>query len=179
MRSLSLRSRFCWFFWEPTTKANPLAFLINVLLLCCSVAKLCLIYVTPWTAARQVPLFSTVSQSLLKLNPLCRWRHPTIPSSVTPFSCPQSFPALGSFPMNRLFASGGQSTGVSPSASILPMNIQGWFSLWLVWSPCSPRDSQDFSPAPQFSSINSSVLSLLYGSTLTSIHDYWKNHSVD
>ena len=65
-------------------------------------------------------------------NPLCQWRHPTISFSVTPFSCPQSFPALGSFPVNRLFASGGQSTGVSPSASILPMNIQGWFSLWLI-----------------------------------------------
>ena len=65
-------------------------------------------------------------------NPLCQWRHPTISFSVTPFSCPQSVPALGSFPVNRLFASGGQSTGVSPSASILPMNIQGWFSLWLI-----------------------------------------------
>ena len=48
---------------------------------------------------------------------------------------------------------------------------------WLVWSPCSPRDSQQSSPTPQFESIISSVLSLLYGPTLTSIHDYWKNHS--
>ena len=50
---------------------------------------------------------------------------------------------------------------------------------WLVWSPCCPRDSQESSPAPQFKSINSSVLSLLYGLALTSIHDYWKNHSFD
>ena len=50
---------------------------------------------------------------------------------------------------------------------------------WLVWSPCSPRDSQESSPTPQFKSINSSELSFLYSSTLTSIHDYWKNHSFD
>ena len=50
---------------------------------------------------------------------------------------------------------------------------------WLVWSPCSPRDSQESSPTPQFKSINSSVLSFLYSPTLTSIHDYWKNHSFD
>ena len=50
---------------------------------------------------------------------------------------------------------------------------------WLIWSPCSPRDSQESSPTPQFKSINSSVLNFLYGPTLTSIHDYWKNHSLD
>ena len=50
---------------------------------------------------------------------------------------------------------------------------------WLVWSPCSPRDSQESSPAPQFESITCLVLSLLYGPTLTSVHDYWKNHSFD
>ena len=50
---------------------------------------------------------------------------------------------------------------------------------WLVWSPCSPRDSQESSPTPQFKSINSTVLSFLYSPTLTSIHDYWKNHNLD
>ena len=50
---------------------------------------------------------------------------------------------------------------------------------WLVWSPCSPRDSQESSPKPQFKSINSLALSLLHSPTLTSIHDYWKNHSFD
>ena len=71
-----------------------------------------------------------------------------------PFSfCLQSFPASGSFPMNRPFKSGGQSTGASTSASVLPVNIQGWFPLgWLVGSPCSPRDSQESSPTPQFES---------------------------
>ena len=59
-----------------------------------------------------------------------QWCHPTISSSVT--FCLQSFPGLGSFPMSQLFASGGQSIGASASASVLPMNIQGWFPLWLA-----------------------------------------------
>ena len=65
--------------------------------------------------------------------PSSRWCHPTISSSVIPFSsCPQSFPASGSFPMSQFFASGGQSIGASASASVLPMNIQGWFPLRLT-----------------------------------------------
>ena len=113
--------------------------------------------------------------------PLSRWCHPTISSFVIPFSsCPQSFPASGSFQMSQLFTSGGQSIGVSASTSVLPMNTQDWFSLgWTGWIPCSPRDSQESSPTPQFKSINSSVLSFLHSPTLTSIHDYWKNHSLD
>ena len=66
--------------------------------------------------------------------PLSRWGHPTISSSVVPFSCLQSFPASGSFQMSQLFASGGQSIGVSASASVLPINIQDWFPLrWTGW----------------------------------------------
>ena len=62
--------------------------------------------------------------------PLSQWCHPSISSSVVPFSsCPQSFPASGSFPVSQLFPSGGQSIGASASASVLPMNIQGWFPL--------------------------------------------------
>ena len=64
--------------------------------------------------------------------PLSQWCHLTISSSVAPFSCPQSFQASGSFSMSRLFASGGQSIGASTSASILPMNIQGWLILGLT-----------------------------------------------
>ena len=65
--------------------------------------------------------------------PLSRWCHPAISSSVIPFSsCPQSFPASGSFQMSQLFASGGQTIGVSASASVLPMNIQDWFPLGLT-----------------------------------------------
>ena len=86
--------------------------------------------------------------------------------------------ASGYFPMSQVFTSGDQSIGFSTSASVLPMNIQDWFPLdGLVGSPCSPRDSQESSPTPQFKNSNSSVLSFLYGPTLTSIHDYWKNHS--
>ena len=79
--------------------------------------------------------------------PLSQWCHPTISSSVVPFSsCLQSFPASGSFPMDQFFTSSGQSTRVSASASVLPMNIQDWYSLTgLVGSPCSPRDSQESS----------------------------------
>ena len=99
--------------------------------------------------------------------------HPVIPFS----SCPQSFPASESFQMSQLFASGGQSIGAS--ASVLPKNIQDFLWDWLVWSPCSPRDSQESSPIPQFKSINSLALSFLYSPTLTSMHDYWKNHSFD
>ena len=66
--------------------------------------------------------------------PLSQWCHPTISSSVVPFSCPQSFPASGSFQMSQFFTSGGQSIGVSASASVLPMNIQDWFPLgWTGW----------------------------------------------
>ena len=67
--------------------------------------------------------------------PLSWWCHPTISSSVVPFSfCPQSLPASGSFPMSQLFASGGQSTGVSASASVLPINTQDWSPLeWTGW----------------------------------------------
>ena len=67
--------------------------------------------------------------------PSSRWCHPAISSSVVPFSsCPQSLPASGSFPMSQFFASGGQSIGVSASASVLPMNTQDWSSLgWTGW----------------------------------------------
>ena len=100
--------------------------------------------------------------------------------SVVPFSsCPQSFPASGSFQMSQFFASGGHSVGVSASTSVLPMNTQDWSPLgWTGWISLQFRDSQEFSPTPQLKSINSSVLSFLHSPTLTSIHDYWKNHSL-
>ena len=66
--------------------------------------------------------------------PLSWWCHPTVSSSVVPFSCLQSFPASRSFPMSQFFTSGGQSIGVSASALVLPMNIQDWFPLgWAIW----------------------------------------------
>ena len=135
------------------------------------------LFATPWTIAHQASLSFTISQSWLKLMSVKSVMPPNISSSVVRFSsCPQSVSPSGSFPMSWLFASGGQSIGAS--AAVLPMNIQGLFPLELTgWSPCCPRDSQESSPAPQFKSINSLPLSCLYGPTLTSVHDYWKNHS--
>ena len=87
--------------------------------------------VTPWITARQASLSITNSNS----GSSSQWYHLAISSSVVPFSsCPQSLPAPGSFPMSQLFTWGGQSIGVSASASVLPMNIQGWFPLgWTGW----------------------------------------------
>ena len=92
-------------------------------------------FATPWTTACQASLSVTNSRSLLKLMSMNRRCHPTISSSVVPFSsCPQSFPALASFQMSQFFASGGQSIGVSALASALPMNVQDWFPLgWTGW----------------------------------------------
>ena len=99
--------------------------------------------------------------------PLSWWCHLTISSSVIPFSsCLQSFPASGSYPMSLFLASGRQSIGASASASVLPKIFRiDFFYDWPVWSPCSPRDSQVSSLTPQFKSINSSMLSLLYSPT--------------
>ena len=83
------------------------------------------LFATPWIAARQASLSITNSRSLPQTCPLSQWCHPPISSSVIPFSsCPQSFPASRSFPMSQLFASGGQSIGVSASTSVLPMNTK-------------------------------------------------------
>ena len=113
--------------------------------------------------------------------PLSQWCHTAILSSVILFSsCPQSFPASGTFQMSQLFASGGQSIGVSALTSVLPMNTQDWSPLeWTGWISLQSKSPQESSPTPQFKSINSSALSFLYSLTLTSIHDCWKNHSFD
>ena len=113
--------------------------------------------------------------------PLSWWCHPTIlPSGHPSSSCPQSFPASWSCPVSQFFTLGGQSNGASASASVLPVNIQDWFPFgWTGLISCSPIVSQESPPIPQFRSINSSALSLLYGPTLTSVHDYWKNHSFE
>ena len=107
--------------------------------------------------------------------------HPTISSSVIPFSsCLQSFPASGSFQMSQFFTSGGQSIGVSASASVPPMNIQDWFPLRLTgWISLQfKRLSRVFSNTTvqkhQFF-----ALGFLYSPTLTSIHGYWESHSLD
>ena len=93
------------------------------------------LFVTPWTAACQASLSIPTPRAYSNSCPSSRWCHPTISSSVIPFfSCLQSFPASGSFPMSQFFTSSGQSIGVSASASVLPMSIQDWFPLgWTGW----------------------------------------------
>ena len=98
--------------------------------------------------------------------------HPLLPPSPLAFNLSQH---------QGLFGSSRQMVKVLElqlQPSVLLMNIHNWFPLGLTSSPCCPRDSQEPSPAPQFESINSSAPSLLYGQTLTSIHDYWKNKTI-
>ena len=113
--------------------------------------------------------------------PLSWWCHPAISSSVIPFS-----PAFNLSQPQDLFQWVSSSHQV---AKVLEFQFQHQSFQWifrtdflydlLVWSPCSPRDSQESSPTPQFKSISSLVLSCLYSPTLTSVHDYWKTHSFD
>ena len=97
-----------------------------------------------------------------------------------PFLLPHSiFPRIRVFSNKSVLCIRWPSTGVSASASVLPMNIPNQFPLGgLVGSPCSTGDSQESFPTPQFKSINSSTLSFLHSPTITSIHDHWKNHSL-
>ena len=91
------------------------------------------LFVISWTAARQASLSITNSWVYSNSCPLSQWCHPTISSSVVPFSSSlQSFPASESFLLSQLFTSGGRSIGVSASASVLLMNIQDWFLLELT-----------------------------------------------
>ena len=110
--------------------------------------------------------------------PLSQWCYPNISSSATLFSCPQSFPASGSFSVSQLFCISGQSIGAETSVSVLPMNSQGWFPLGLTGLISqSKRLSRVLSGT--IWKHQSLTLSFLDGPTLTSIHDYWENHSVD
>ena len=143
-----------------------------------------------WPHELQLPCPSPPPGVCSNSCPLSQWCHPTISSSVAPFSsCPQSFPVSESFPMSR---------SLHQVAKVLELQLQrqsfqwvfraDFLSDWLVWAPCrsspgaapcSPGDSQESTPAPHFEGINSSVLSLLYGPALTSVYDSWKNHSFD
>ena len=147
------------------------------------VAQLC---PTPWDPMdcvwhARTPCPSPISRAYSNSCPSSWWCHPTISSSVVPFSsCLQPVPASGSFPVTQFFASDGQSIGVSASTLVLLMNIQDWSPLG--WISCMSLQSKGLSvssPTPQLKSINSSALSFLYGPTLTSIRDYWKNHGFD
>ena len=139
------------------------------------------IFVTPWTAACQASLSFTISQSLLKFMSIESMILSNYLTLGHPLLLPSVCPSIRVFSSESALQVMWQST--EGSASVLLMNIQGWFPLGLVWSPCSPRDSQEYSPAPQFESINSLALSqecTLYGQlSHPSIHDYWKNLSFD
>ena len=114
------------------------------------------------------PCPSPTSRACSNSCPLSQWCHPAISSSVVPFSsCPQSLPASGSFPMSQLFTWGVQSIGVSASASVLPMNTQDWSPLgWTGWVSLLPKGLSRVFSSITVQSINSSMLSFLYGPTL-------------
>ena len=111
--------------------------------------------------------------------PLSRWCHPTISSSVVPFSsCLQSFPTSGKWVSS--WSSGGQNIGVSASTSVLPMNIQDWFPSG--WTGCVSLQSKGLSRVFSNTTVQKHQFfgaQLFCSSTLTSIHDHWKNHSLD
>ena len=139
------------------------------------------LFATPWIVARQASLSITNIQSSLRLTSI----ESVMPSSHLILGRPLLFlppipPSMRVFPMSQLFARGGQSTGISALASFLPKISQGWSpSEWTGWISRQSKDSQESSPTPQFKSIKSSALSLLHSPTLTSIHDHWKNHSLN
>ena len=143
---------------------------------CCSLTQSLMVICNPVNAVHQASLSITKYWSLVKLMSIKF----VLPSNHLILCHPlllqlSLFPSIRVFLMSQFLASGGQSIGTSVSVSVLPMNIQGLFpSGWtgLISLLESPRDSQESSPAPHFESTNSSVLSLLYGPTLTSVHDY-------
>ena len=173
------------FYHEPTkniSKTTKLSIFSNILWYGCqkalqlsSVAQLCPTLCEPMN--RRLPGLPVHHQ----LPSIVSVIHPAISSFVIPFSsCPQFLPASESFPMSQLFAWGGQSTGVWPQHDSLQRKPRAdVLHNGVVGSPCSPRDSHESSPTAQFKSINSSALSFLHSPTLTSIHDHWKNHSLE
>ena len=125
----------------------------------------------------RLPCPSLTPRVCLNSSPLSQWCHPTISSSLTRFSSGlQSFPASGSFPVNRLFTSGGWSIGASVSASVLPN-----YDLFLLeLTDLISLQSKGLSRVLSNTTVQKHQFfgtQLLYGSTLTCIHDYWKNHS--
>ena len=144
------------------------------------------LFATPWAAARLASLSISNSWSLCNSCALSWWCHLTISSSVVPFSsCLQSFPTSGSFQMSQFFTSGDQSIGVSTSAPVLPMNIQDGFPLGWISFRMDLLDllavQGTLTSLLQHHSSKASILwrSAFFTVQLTSIHDYWKNHSLD
>ena len=148
------------------------------------------LFANPWTVACQASLSITNSQRYSHSCPSSWWCHPNMSSSVVLFTFSlQSFPTSGSFQMSHFFTSGGQIIGVSASASVLQMNIQDLFPLgWTclislkskglsrVFSNTTVQNHEFFSAQLSFFFF---FFSFLYSPTLTSIYDYWKNHTFD
>ena len=135
------------------------------------------LFATPWTAARQVSLSFTNSRSLLNSCLSSRWCHATISFSVFPFSsCLQSFPASGSFQISQFFPSGDQSIGVSASASVLPIEYSGLISFRIDWLDLLSVPGT-LKSLLQHHSSKASILQC--SAFFTSIHDHWKNQSLD
>ena len=149
-------------YWKSVSHCSPwlqdLPVLLCLLLFLFSHSVMCNSLWPPWTKTHQVPCPSPSTRAWSNSCPLTRWCHPTISSSVVPFfSCLQSFPASGSFPMSHLFTSDGQSIGASASTSVLPMNIQGWFPLGLI----------------DFISLKSKELSRVFSNTTVQKHQFF------
>ena len=119
----------------------------------------------------RIPCLSPSPRACSNSCPLSQWCHPTISSSVIPFSsCLLSFPAPGSFPVNQLFPSGGQSIGASASVAVLPMNIQGWFLLGLTgWISLQSRELSGVVS-------NTTVWKHQFFSLLLCPGKFWKEH---
>ena len=140
------------------------------------------LFATPWTATHQASLSIIISQSLLKLMSI----ESVMPSNHLNLCCPLLLPP-SIFPSIRVFSNESVLHTRWPRYWEFPLQHQSSLRIFrtdflqdgLVGSPCSPRDSQEPSPTPQFKSINSLALCFLYSSTFTSIHDHWKNHSFD
>ena len=169
-----LIGQFNWVWWESKMKSTwPIIFVIVF-----QFFSHVWLFTNPWSAACQVPLSFTISQSLLKFMSI---ELVMLYNNFKLCLCLQSFPASGSFPVSWLFASGGQSIVASASATVLPMNIQGWFPFRIDWLDLLAIQGTLKSLLQHHSSKASIVgcLAFLYGPTLTSIHDYWKNLSFD
>ena len=136
----------------------------------CWVTQSCLTLCDPMDCSMQASLSFTVSWSSLQLRPLRQWDHPAVSFYVPLFSsCPPSFPASGSLPMSWLFTSGGQSIGNSASASVLPMNTQGWFPLGLTG--LMPLQSKWLSRVfPSTTDWKHQFFGILHGSTFFVVH---------
>jgi len=140
----------------------------------------CPILCDPMTAACQASLSITNSRVYSNSSLLSRWCHPTISASVVPFFHRQSFPVSESLPVSQFLASCGQSIGVSASASVFPMNIQDWCPLgWTGWISLQSKGLLRvfYNTAVKEHQFFTAQFSL--SPILTSVHDYWKNHSFD